>query len=285
MGLYFQNHNRTEGSSLKMRRYLFICSILFSSSISTAELTGSAYWEGLKSSLTLLYQGPYEQFRAENNLYYAAAAVPSLWFAFEEDKRLTNHSRTKKIPKTMQIVSDLAPALSFPLIHFAFLNYVIKKDNDRATQFAKEFFATMYLALLESAALSVVDIHERPDNDKSKLSKWETNFRGNSSFPSGHVIPYAALAFKVFQFYGPWYAAAPAALFVVTSVQRVRDGKHYFSDIVGAFFLTAFASEGVKKAGGYADNHSAYKFIFERNLQVGYIEHRGSVGPKISFNW
>jgi membrane-associated phospholipid phosphatase len=268
-----------------MKRYLFICSMVFSTTLSSAELTGNAYWEGLKSSVTLLYLGSYEQFRAENNLYYAAAAVPSMVFSFREDDRLTNHARTKKISKTMQIASDLAPALSFPVIPLAFLTYGIKKDDNRATEFAKEFFATMYLALLESAAFSVIDIHERPDNDKSKLSKWETNFRGSSSFPSGHVIPYAALAFKTFQFYGPLYAAAPAALFVMTSIQRVRDGKHYFSDVVGAFFLTAFASEGVKKAGGFTENHPTYKFIFERNLQVGYIEHRGAVGPRISFNW
>lgn len=264
-----------------MKRLFVVFSLLFSHNISAAELSGVAYWEGLKSSLTYFYQGAGFQFTAQNNLYYAGAAVPIMWFSFEEDKRVTNHEMTKKIPKYMQLTSDLAPALSFPVIPLAFFSYGIKKDDSKAVEFAKETFATMYLALLESAALSLVDVHERPKKDK--LSKWETNFRGDSSFPSGHVIPYAALAIKTWQFYGPYYAIFPATLFAVTSVQRVRDGKHYLSDITGAFFLTAFAAEGVREAGkSSADIASAPN---EESYSLGYVSHRGVVGPQIIFVW
>lgn len=252
--------------------------------LSAEELTGTAYWEGLKSGFSYFYQGSYEQFKAPNNLYWAAAAAPSIWYSFEEDQRITDHERTKNVPKYMQVASDLAPALSFPLIPLAFFTYGIKKDDAKATEFAKETFATMYLALLESAAISLVNIHERPE--QSKLSKWETAFRGSSSYPSGHVIPYAALTLKTLQFYGPYYASVPAALFLVTSVQRVRDGKHYFSDVVGAFFLTAFASEGVRKAAQSQSSSSiAYKLIFDHELKIGYIQHEGVIGPRIGLNW
>lgn len=223
------------------------------------------------------------QFTAGNNLYIAAAAAPSLWYSFEEDKRITANARTKKIPKYMQISSDLAPALSFPLIPLAFFTYGSKTDNDRAVQFAKETFATMYLTLVESAALSVINIHERPDS--GKLSKWETNFRGKSSFPSGHVVPYATFAIKTFQFYGPVAAIAPTALFLATSIQRVRDGKHYVSDVVGGFFLTAFASEGVRKAANYQGNNVVYRSLFEHNFRIGYAEHAGAIGPRLTFDW
>ena len=265
--------------------FLFLVLTMISiMNVSAAELNGSAYWEGLKSGVTYFYQGSYEQFRAKNNLYWAAAAAPSIWYSFEEDKRITDHERTKNIPKYMQIASDLAPALSFPLIPIAFFSYGVKKDNPRDVEFAKETFATMYLALVESAAISVVHIHERPE--KSKLSKWETNFRGSSSYPSGHVIPYAALTLKTLQFYGPYYASVPAAVFLVTSIQRVRDGKHYFSDVVGAFFLTAFASEGVRKAAQSQNSSSlAYKLLFDHGLNIGYIQHEGAIGPRIGLNW
>ena len=139
------------------------------------------------------------------------------------------------------------------------------------------------MALLESAALSVVHIHERPKIDK--LSKWETNFRGSSSFPSGHVIPYAVITLKTFQFFGPYYAILPVALLAATSVQRVRDGKHYLSDVVGGFFLSAFASEGVRKAANYQNNNLIYKAVFDHNFRIGYSVHAGAIGPRFSFEW
>jgi hypothetical protein len=72
---------------------------------------------------------------------------------------------------------------------------------------------------------------------------------------------------------------------VMTSIQRVRDGKHYLSDVVGGFFLSAFASEGVRKAGNFEGNPPAYKFLFERNVAVGIIEHEGTIGPRLTFDW
>lgn len=269
-----------------MKRSLFtflFLSLASIHSLKAAELTTAGYLDGLKSSFTYFYQGAYLQFTAENNLYVAAAAAPSLWYSFEEDKRITYHQMTKKIPKYMQISSDLAPVLSFPIIPVAFFTYGLKKDDAVAVQFAKETFATMYLALVESAALSVIDIHERPKKDK--LSQWETNFRGDSSFPSGHVVPYVALTLKTLQFYGPYYAIAPGALFLATSIQRVRDGKHYLSDVVGGFFLTVFASEGVRKAAQNDNTTSTYKSLFNNNYRIGYIQHQGVIGPAVNFDW
>lgn len=268
-----------------MKRNLIICffSIFFSKNISSAELDFQTSWEGLKSSVTYFYQGSYLQFTAKNNAYMAAAAVPALWYSFEEDERITNNARTKRIPKYMQISSDLAPVLSFPLIPMVFFGYGIKTDNERSVQFAKETFATMYLALIESAALSTIHVHKRPD--ENKLSKWETNFRGKSSFPSGHIIPYATLAIKSFQFYGPYHAIIPSALLVATSVQRIRDGKHYLSDVVGGFFLTAFASEGVRKAANYNGNNAVFRSLFDQNFRVGYTSYEGALGPRFTIDW
>lgn len=264
---------------------LLLCFFLTIFSVETFAgiTTSQSYLDGFKSGFIYMYQGSYLQFTEKNNLFIAAAAAPSLYLSFEEDQRISHHAMTKKIHKYMSISSDLAPVLSFPLIPMVFYTYGIKKDSDQAMQFATESFATLYLALLESAALSVLPIHDRPR--ESGLSGWETRFRQKSSFPSGHVIPYATFAFKTFQFYGPLYALLPGALFVATSMQRIRDGKHYLSDVVGSFFITAFASEGVRKAGQYPGNHPVYKAIFEHDLRIGYLEFRGAIGPRISFDW
>lgn len=264
-------------------KFLVFLVLFVSLNLKAADLDGATYWKGLKTSFSYLYQGSYLQFQEKNNLYYAAAAVPALWFSFDQDKRISENARFKSIPKLIQLSSDLAPVLGFPLISFATFSYGIKKDDLKMVQFAEEYFGAMYLAFLESAAMSLVYIHERPNS--ANLSKVETSFRGKSSFPSGHVIPYATLAFKTFQFYGPYVAIAPTALMVMTSIQRVRDGKHYLSDVVGGFFLSAFASEGTRKAGNFKDNHAVYKFLFERNIAFGIIDHEGIIGPRVTFDW
>ncbi len=48
----------------------------------------------------------------------------------------------------------------------------------------------MYLADLETMLISHLPVHDRPRTDHLEFS--EKAFRGDSSFPSGHVIPYAA---------------------------------------------------------------------------------------------
>lgn len=268
-----------------MRTFLFLvllCSQIFSRSLLASELTGAVYWEGLKKSFSYLYQGSYSQFQEKNNLYAAALAAPMLWYSFDQDKRISDNARAKSIPKAIQLSSDLAPVLGFPIISFATFSLGIKKDDAKMVQFAQEYFGAMYLAFLESAAISYIKIHRRPS--ESNLAKIETQFRGDSSFPSGHVIPYAALALKTFQFYGPLAATVPTTLFVLTSIQRVRDGKHYLSDVVGGFFLSVWASEGVRRAGQFNDNHPAYKFLFERNATFGIIEHEGTIGPRVTFD-
>lgn len=264
-----------------MKKIIILCLITVNSY--AAELNTEAYCTGLKTSFSYLYQGSYLQFQEKNNLYYAAAAAPALWFSFDQDKRISNNARIKSIPRVMKLTSDLAPVLGLPLISFATYSYGVKHDDQKMIQFAQEYFGAMYLAFIESAAISLIHIHERPSTDG--LSKIETSLRGKSSFPSGHVIPYASLAFKTFQFYGPYAAIAPTGLLILTSIQRVRDGKHYLSDVVGGFFLSAFASEGVRRAGNYSGNHPAYKSLFERNVSLGVIEHQGVIGPRLSFDW
>lgn len=270
-----------------MFRFIFIISMfltLFHSTLSeAADLSAKNYWSGLQSGFSYLYMGAFEQFREKNNLYVAAVAAPSMWYSFEEDKRISALARGKRVPKFMQISSDLAPALSFPLVPFVFYSVGLKRDDERALQFAKEYFGAMYLALAESAAFSLIDVHHRPET--GKLSKWETNFRGDSSFPSGHVVPYAILALKAWQFYGPMHAIAPSALFIATSLQRIRDQKHYLSDVVGGLFLSIFASEGVRKAGNYQGNHVLYRSIFETDIKIGLSYYEGVIGPKVGLEW
>lgn len=261
----------------------FFSFILFLTLASNVCGQSYSYLEDGKKTLSLMKDGALLQFQTKTNLYALPLVAGTLWYSFEEDKRITTHERSKKISKPVQLAGDFAVVANFPLIPIGAYAFGRKYQDEKLVQFSMEYFATLYLSLLESAAMSLIPIHERPD--QTNLSPWETNFRGKSSFPSGHVIPYSALMFKTFQFYGPAYAVVPGILTVLASKQRVQDGKHYLSDVVGGIWLSYFASEGVRAANKYSGNSAIYKEYFEGQLEVGILEYRGVIGPKFTYRY
>ncbi len=239
-------------------------------------------WSALKETAEFFLHGSVEQFRTRSNLYYMGAALPSTYWAFEEDKRLSDLQRSKKLRKVYDITGDLGILFNSPLVPVS-LYYLGQKNSDNhLIQFSKEYMAAMYLTLIETGIISYIPGHERPN--KEGQSVWETAFRGENSFPSGHIVPYSVLFFKTFQFYGPYWSIIPATLTYFSILQRVREGRHYVSDVLGAFWLSAFASEGVRQYAKYKKNHPVYQFIFERNVQVSYIRYKNAIGPKITFH-
>lgn len=255
----------------------------FYGNVDTRTDVSESWWQATVLSLGYFGRGAALQFTEVNNLGYALAGTGALWYSFEEDDRLIANARTKRIPKHIEFTGDLGVALNFPLIPIGLYTYGRMSGESNYSQFAMEYFATLYITLAESGLLSFIDVHERPN--QNKLSSWETNFRGDSSFPSGHIVPYSTLFFKTFQFFGPWWSLPPLVLTLWSSQQRVREGRHYVSDVVGAFFLTAFASEGVRAATGYEKNHPLYRKWMERKIDVGVTVYRGAVGPRFTYQF
>lgn len=251
--------------------------------VKSSESQGIDFWGDFKDSLSLLIEGSYTQFTAQNNLYYAAAGVPLVWYSFEEEERIQRRYGGTEIANIVDHIGDAGVALNFPLLHFGFYYYGKKTNNNHHVQFAKEYFAAMYLTLLESGVLSYIDVHQRPVTGDESF--WETEFRGDSSWPSGHVVPYMTLYFKTLQFYGPYWSMIPLGLSVMASMQRVQDNKHWLSDVTASFVLSAFASEGVRKAAGYDKNHAFYKWIFEHEVAFGIERYQGAIGPRFSFTY
>jgi undecaprenyl-diphosphatase len=101
---------------------------------------------------------------------------------------------SKKLSKHEELIGELGVLFSFPTIPLGTYIWGRTYNNPRLVNFAVEFASSMYLTLMESNLISFIHIHDRPD--VSNLSKWETAFRSDSSFPSGHVVPYAILFFK-----------------------------------------------------------------------------------------
>lgn len=264
---------------MQKNRFRYLVIFIISFSLNSQVFALGDQLEDLKKGVTLLLQGSKEQFTTKSNAYYLGAAIPSLLYSFNNDDRLSLNARSKNIPNYINIAGDLGVIFSFPVAPLSFYYLGRSSQDDHMMQFSVEFIAAMYLALAESSILSYIPIHDRPVT--TGLSKWETDFRGGSSWPSGHIIPFASLFFKTLQFYGPVWSIGPAILTVLTSVQRVRDGKHHVSDVVGAFFISAFASEGVRQAAGYNKNHPIYKWIFENDASLGLVRKGDAIGPRV----
>ena len=260
--------------------------IIFLFFLCSSPVLGSEHGEEKSLGLFFdyLFKGSYLQFTQKNNLVYGAAFTPFLWYGFEHDDRIGNSLKKKEIPSVVKFIGqDLQIISGLPLIPLIFYQSGKANNNPHRMQFALEYASAMYLAFLETAALSFIHVHHRPSSDS--LSRWETAFRGDSSWPSGHVVPFGVLAFKTLQFYGPWWSLIPATLALAGAYQRVQSEKHFTSDVIASFLLCAWASEGVRAAAGYRKNHPFYQRNFEGKLSMGLIYHRGVYGPKIAWNY
>ncbi|MBI2522572.1 MAG: phosphatase PAP2 family protein [Bdellovibrio sp.] len=247
----------------------------------------SSLWGAMKETGRYMYVGAGLQFTQQANLYWAGVATPSLWYSFQEDKRVSNHYMRGDVAWHLSTIGNFGIVMNMPFFHMGVWYTGKYLEDEKFIQFSKEYAATVYIALLESGVLSYVQIHHRPNEEN--LSNWETDFRGNSSFPSGHVVPYASLFFKTLQFYGPLWSTVPLVFTVMSAVHRVQDGKHYLSDVVGGFFLAGFASEGVRAASKFQDHHPFYKWWAQHDLKVSlmHYEKKGheAMGPWVSLTY
>ena len=99
-----------------------------------------------KETFGYLIKGSYLQFTTVNNLYHAAWGVPLNWYAFEEDERVLARYGGTDISNVVDHVGDLGVVFNFPILHTGFYLFGKKYGNDHHVQFAKEYFAAMYLA-------------------------------------------------------------------------------------------------------------------------------------------
>lgn len=235
-------------------------------------------------AVKLLGEGSYRQFQSWGNLAHMGIFGGALWYTLEEDDRLSASMRRQKKRGLYGLVSDSAIVMNFPIVPAISYYFGRKNSDDKLIRFAKEVFAANYLAAIESSIISqFVDIHVRPDSSNANF--FETAFRGNSSFPSGHVIPYTVLTWKLAQFYGPWWGLVPVPFMVITAYERMNSGKHFPSDVVGGMLLSVCASEGVRIASSYDDNHPFYQWIYQHQVSFTPILRQGHYGALASWHF
>lgn len=273
--------------------FLLFSSLTFGNDKSDIQLS-NVKQENLKSfifdSFSLFKNGALLQFKSVENLYVLPIAVGSTYYTFEHDEEFSRSQRSKKLRKIYDITGDLGVLFNTPLVPMSFFYLGNNNSDSKMIQFSKEYMASLYLTLIETGLISYIPSHERPN--KADQSFWETSFRGKNSFPSGHIVPYSVLFFKTLDYYGPGWAIVPGVLTYFSSLQRIREGRHYVSDIAGAFWLSYFASNGVKKAGIKKDSLQKSNISFLSNLsktidsyQISLLQYKKQIGPAIILNF
>lgn len=260
-------------------KLLLVLLLTFSFSIKAEE---NIAWKDFKESFIDLFKAFPYQFQTKSNAYTMGLAVPTLAYSFDQDDRISNLFRSKKEKPLYNFMADLSIAANFPIIPFGFYALGRSQEDDKMIRFSKEVFVATYLAAWQTVILSFIPVNERPNND---VSFWEKSFRGSSSFPSGHVMPFAVLTMKTLQFYRPTQALIPGIMTFMTAYQRVQEGKHYFSDVLGGIFLSIFASEGARLYSNHQNNHPFYKAIFEHEVRVSFMRKNGAPGLMASWSY
>ena len=151
--------------------------------------------EDLIDSLEWAWKGSYKQFETtQNKIFFGLAIVASIYFIYNDERISQNIVKKNKNEKVLRAISDASIFFNTPIVPIAFYSWGRSHSDNKMIQFSKEYLAAQVLTLVESAAISLVPVHQRPD--QKELSFWEKAFRGQSSFPSGHVVGYSVLAHK-----------------------------------------------------------------------------------------
>lgn len=219
----------------------------------------------LQDSFAYMFKGSYLQFKQPSSWALIGLGVVTVLPVYNTDKKVSAR-QTPPDKFTKVIGHEISNVFNFPIIPIGAYLYARSENNLHWKNFAQETLAATYLTLIETSLISRIHVHERPDS--SNLTNFETSFRGDSSFPSGHVVGFSVLTFKTLQFFGPAPALVPAFLTYVTHKERIASRKHYPSDTVASFFLAALASEGVRAAAQHDTNHPFYRMIFEHKLKL-----------------
>lgn len=227
-------------------------------------------WDDTKETMDLMVKGSYMQFTEPSSLILLGASIAFFIPFWNSDKKLSGNLAKKKDYDYEGIASELGVAANFPFLSLATYAIGRSKQDEKLIKYSQEVTAATTLALVEASVISIVPLHPRPSPDN--LSVWETAFRYESSFPSGHTVGWNVITFKTFQFYGVWPALVPAGFTYLASVERVKTDKHYLSDVIGSSVIALMASEGVRAAAEHKNNHPVYKWIFEHDFKVGFSQ-------------
>jgi len=116
--------------------------------------------------------------------------------------------------------------------------------DEKLRSYSIESLSAIVLTYAETELITnAIPTHERPRNEAGDEASnfFDTAFRGQYSFPSGHLIGPFIVTMKTWDYYGWQVALLPATVTGVSAFNRIADGSHYPSDIAAAAVLSLSA--------------------------------------------
>lgn len=240
---------------------------------------GQSPQQDFYDTLEYSYKASYKQFTTPRALPILGFSALSVFYSVKQDQHVASEMSGKNISDTEKTIGLTGLVLMSPASSIIMYYWGRYQQDQKFINFSKEYFATINLSVVESTLIGFVPFHGRPDG--GELNPFEKRVGVGSSFPSGHPMSFMVLSYKLFQFYGPGYAAVPAGLAYVLSRKRLKDRKHYLSDVVGSAGITLLASEGVRVAANNHNTHPTYQWIFDHEVKVGAVlDHKEDEGKQ-----
>lgn len=141
------------------------------------------------------------------------------------------------------------PAFALPALGLLTLSGVVT-HNDEVKRTGLHGAVAGVLALGIAQSIRVALGRERPDvrGESDQFHPVTSVFKDTGSFPSGHVTMISAMATSVaIHAKRPWVTAAAAGAVGLTSFARIRDDRHWLSDVVAGAAIGAISSRLVDR--------------------------------------
>ena len=208
------------------------------------------FFSSFKDAVGEAAEGFWRQFTYESSLATLSAGAGTVWLADANDRSWSTSMSGNEF-FTSRVVNVLGDETSIALGFTPFVTYYLSRwmEDEKMYRFSVETFASLSLAWAETIALSQIDYHVRPRDEGQDPASgfFDTALRGKSSWPSGHLIAPFTITFKVLDHYGWKAAIIPAGLTALAAGNRIADGSHYPSDIIGAGVLSLASHIATKK--------------------------------------
>ena len=195
--------------------------------------------------LGIAWKASYTQLLDAENLTILGVGGLATWAADANDDGWLRKLRSRDYltNDVMSVIGD-ETALAMAAVPLATWLLANRFEDEKLRSFSLETLSGITLVYAETLLIAhAIPTHERPrdlDGDPAS-SFFDTAFRGNYSFPSGHLIGPLMVTLKAWDYYGWKAAIVPATVTTVSAFNRIGDGSHYPSDVVAATVLSISA--------------------------------------------
>jgi len=210
-------------------------------------------------TLSIAWDSSYSQLAHADTLSTLGIGALAVWAADDRDDAWLDKLRQREY-LTNDIVSFVGDETALALTAVPAITWLLanQSEDEKLRRYSIETMSAISLVYAETLFIAhVIPTHDRPRDSEGNpaTSFFDTAFRGEYSFPSGHMIAPFLVTMKTWDYYG-WQAAfLPATVTAVSAFNRIADGSHYPSDVVASAVLSLSAHWATRRTTRERDEH------------------------------